>query len=51
MGYFDPKPPESIDSPTRHPLLWRVLEIALIVIIICLLAALWLPIWIGRDMH
>jgi hypothetical protein len=37
MGYFDPK-------------LWRVLEIALIVIIIGLLAALWLPIWIGRDL-
>jgi hypothetical protein len=51
MGYFDPKPPASVEQSTRHPLFWQVLEIALIVIIIGLLAALWLPIWMGRDIH
>jgi hypothetical protein len=51
MGYFDPKPPTPVEQATKHRMLWRVLEIALIVIIIGLLAALWLPIWIGRDIH
>jgi hypothetical protein len=51
MGYFDPKPPSPIEQPTSHRMLWRILEIGLIVIIICLLASLWLPIWIGRDIH
>jgi hypothetical protein len=50
MGYFDPKPPTPIAQPMKHPMLWWVLEIALVVTIIGLLAALWLPIWIGRDL-
>jgi hypothetical protein len=49
LGYFDIKPPTE-PQPT-HSTLWRILEITLIVIIIALLAGLWLPIWLGRNIH